>query len=340
MLELDTGEIYEFRPRLCLDATELGDLLPLARLEYFAGSDSNSLTGEAHAPAKGDRENVQDFTYPFVVELQPHGSFVAQKPEHYDRFVSYGKFSFQGYKMFEETDDTSASGHQRRLLPFWHYRRLLAGENFADGAVPHDIAMINWDSNDLRGENIIDQTGAVQSERLALGKLVSLGFLHWLQTEAPRDDGGKGYPELMLRSDLLGTGDGLSKFPYIREARRVHAKKMIREEEIVAATNAGARAQSFDDSVGIGLYPVDIHGKQEVPGAGQATKPFQIPLAALIPAQDTNVFPACKNIGTTHITNGAYRLHPVEWAIGEAQGALARLLLNKEIEQKHLFRPD
>jgi hypothetical protein len=32
--------------------------------------------------------------------------------------------------------------------------------------------------------------------------------------------------------------------------------------------------------------------------------------------------PACKNIGTTHITNGCYRLHPVEWNIGEAVGSL------------------
>ena len=33
--------------------------------------------------------------------------------------------------------------------------------------------------------------------------------------------------------------------------------------------------------------------------------------------------PAGKNIGTTHITNGCYRLHPVEWNVGEAAGALA-----------------
>ncbi|MEO8720379.1 MAG: FAD-dependent oxidoreductase [Ginsengibacter sp.] len=32
--------------------------------------------------------------------------------------------------------------------------------------------------------------------------------------------------------------------------------------------------------------------------------------------------PANKNIGTTHITNGCYRLHPVEWSIGEAVGML------------------
>jgi hypothetical protein len=36
-----------------------------------------------------------------------------------------------------------------------------------------------------------------------------------------------------------------------------------------------------------------------------------------------NLIPGCKNIGTTHITNGCYRLHPVEWNIGEAAGALA-----------------
>ena len=36
-----------------------------------------------------------------------------------------------------------------------------------------------------------------------------------------------------------------------------------------------------------------------------------------------NLLPACKNLGVTHITNGCYRLHPVEWNIGEAAGALA-----------------
>ena len=39
--------------------------------------------------------------------------------------------------------------------------------------------------------------------------------------------------------------------------------------------------------------------------------PFQIPLGALIPERVTNLLPACKNLGVTHITNGCYRLHPV-----------------------------
>jgi hypothetical protein len=39
------------------------------------------------------------------------------------------------------------------------------------------------------------------------------------------------------------------------------------------------------------------------------------------------LLPACKNLGTTHITNGCFRLHPVEWGIGEAAGALAAFCL-------------
>jgi hypothetical protein len=35
-----------------------------------------------------------------------------------------------------------------------------------------------------------------------------------------------------------------------------------------------------------------------------------------------NLLPACKNIGVTHLTNGCYRLHPIEWNIGEAVGHL------------------
>lgn len=52
------------------------------------------------------------------------------------------------------------------------------------------------------------------------------------------------------------------------------------------------------------------------------TLPFQIPLGALIPRRMENLLPACKNLGVTHLTNGCYRLHPVEWNIGESAGAV------------------
>ncbi|CAN5342238.1 FAD-dependent oxidoreductase [soil metagenome] len=338
MTNLDTSEIIEFEADVFIDATELGDLLPLCELEYGSGSDSATFTTEPHAPTKGDVENVQDFVFPFVIEYRPGEHHVIDKPKFYDEFNSKGKFSLQGWKMFQSAFRKNDDGTETELLPFWTYRRLIDKDFFDDPNYPADLSMINWDSNDLRGENIIDKTALVQSERLARAKFLSLGFLYWLQTEADRDEGGKGYPELMLRKDVLATDDGLSKFPYIRESRRIQPIQQIIEQDIVASSNDLPRATAFNDTVGIGLYPVDIHGDQEVPGTAQQTSPFQISLSSLIPNDATNLLPACKNLGVTHITNGAYRLHPIEWAIGEVQGALAAHMCKDKREAKDYIK--
>jgi hypothetical protein len=44
-----------------------------------------------------------------------------------------------------------------------------------------------------------------------------------------------------------------------------------------------------------------------------------------------NLIAGGKNLGTTHITNGCYRLHPVEWNVGEAAGALAAFALEERV---------
>ena len=132
--------------------------------------------------------------------------------------------------------------------------------------------------------------------------------------------------------------DGLAKAPYIRESRRIRAEFTVTERHV--GTEARRRllksqdvsAEAFPDSVGVGSYRIDLH-----PGTGGdnyidvSSLPFQIPLGALIPRRVENLLPACKNLGTTHITNGCYRLHPVEWGIGEAAGALAAYCLEQRV---------
>lgn len=68
--------------------------------------------------------------------------------------------------------------------------------------------------------------------------------------------------------------------------------------------------------------------------------PFEIPLGALIPRRVRNLLPAGKNIGTTHITNGCYRLHPVEWNIGEVAGALAAHCVAEGVEPRQVQAED
>ena len=47
----------------------------------------------------------------------------------------------------------------------------------------------------------------------------------------------------------------------------------------------------------------------------------------MIPVRMKNLLPACKNIGASHVSSGCFRLHPVEWTVGEAAGYLAAYCL-------------
>jgi hypothetical protein len=112
--------------------------------------------------------------------------------------------------------------------------------------------------------------------------------LYWLQNNLTRDDGaGRSYPELMLRADAMGTGEGLSNYPYIRESMRIVARATVLEQDVVEKLQQAPRARWFGDSIGIGCYMVDIHpcGANER-GEMSMPHPFQIPMAALLPRGD------------------------------------------------------
>src|SRR2546425_7574447 len=153
-----------------------------------------------------------------------------------------------------------------------------------------------------------------------------------MQTEAPRGNNKAGWRGLNLRGDLVGTEDGLAKYPYIRESRRIRAEFTVVEQHVGTDARKAPAAEPFPDSVGVGSYRIDLH-----PSSGGdnyidiSSLPFQIPLGALIPRRMENLLPACKNLGVTHITNGCYRLHPVEWNIGESAGLLAAFCIDKKV---------
>ena len=80
--------------------------------------------------------------------------------------------------------------------------------------------------------------------------------VYWLQIEALRADGGKGY-KVRLRPDIMDTEDGLAKMPYIRESRRIVTKHLICEQEIVR--DFTDEPLKVADSVGCGHYSMDLH---------------------------------------------------------------------------------
>ena len=121
----------------------------------------------------------------------------------------------------------------------------------------------------------------------------------------------------------------MAKSPYIRESRRIVAEFTVTENHVGVAARLGATtAERFADSVGVGCYRIDLHSSAGLPEhrtnyVDISSHPFQIPLGSLIPRRVDNLLAAGKNLGVTHITNGCYRLHPVEWNVGESAGLLA-----------------
>ncbi len=338
-LNLDNGRALRMAFHYILDATELGDLLPLTGTEYVVGAESVQQTSEPHAqPYEPKPHCVQSCTYTFALEQKPEGeNHGISKPTHYDYYHDrqpyglrihvhggeiYGETTgWLEYQVFEDMPGTKG--------PLWKYRRLVEAAQFPSHYA-HDLTLFNWPGNDYRDLPLVDQPPETLARALQEAKRVSLGFAYWLQTHAPNPHGSPGFAHLLLRPNVMGSNDGLSKHPYIRECRRIKALKTIIEQEVALAHQPGPRAVHFPDSIGVGWYPIDIHqvSPDEV-GTSTRTKPFQISLGALIPVRVENLIAASKNIGTTHITNGCYRLHPVEWNIGEAAGLLAAFALEQ-----------
>ncbi|VTU23199.1 putative FAD-binding dehydrogenase [Variovorax sp. SRS16] len=338
--DLESDRMRVLSAPMFIDATEIGDLLEMAKVEHVFGAESQAQTQELHALAEADPFDQQAITWCLACDYLPGEDHTIDKPADYERLRTLQLACWPGPQFSWTLSDFVT--HQPRERPLfvgdtdaeslydlWHARRIAWRKNFEPGRYASDITLANWPQMDYWEKPVVGVPPAAQAEALEQARQFSLAFFHWMQTEAPRHDGGQGYPGLRLRGDVLGTGDGLAKQAYYREGRRIQAEFTVLEQHIgVKARPNRDGAERFFDSVGIGAYRIDLHPSTR----GRNTVdidafPFQIPLGALLPVRVDNLLPACKNLGTTRITNGAYREHATEWSIGEASGSLAAFAL-------------
>lgn len=297
------GEIFA-------DATELGELLPMAGAPWTVGSEGPRW-GERHALDAPDPQAMQAITWCALLENVPGAEFTpVPRPPDFARWRQHFSFEIDGwdgtphrYRMFEAGPDGRP--------PFWTYRRL---------SREPDVMVLNWVSNDYADASLVHspQRAAVES------RLQTLGFVHWLQTEAPHDDGaGRGFRSLRLCPELAGTPDGLAAAPYVRESRRLRLSRPVTGTDL-EPVRGHARARAVPDSVGVAHYSADLHPRVGEPATVYApTAPFQLPLRALVAGEPSNLLAAAKNLGATQVAASAWRVHRGEWAVGEAAGTLA-----------------
>ncbi len=278
-----TKERITFGPKgkrwMVIDATETGELVGLADLPHRLGLDPRSLWNPSSASESGDAYCTQGFTYPFAME-QTAAAQPQVKPGFYDRYAAY-----YGYDPKPTLSDFDVVFTYRRIWapqtagPTLGKPRPKVPRFGIGKPQPGDISMQNWVwGNDYRpgtaADNLIysrDQLrasgqlnpggwrGGLRRETLAAGEELALGFYHWLVAGTTNSQGAASLKKPALNHRLLkgpdspmGTGHGLSKFPYIRESRRIIGRPgqlNLAQPEGFSITELDISGQTFEDKL-------------------------------------------------------------------------------------------
>lgn len=218
-----------------VDATETGELLELADVEHALGAEARSEYDEPHAPETADPLNQQGITVCFALSHHQGENHTVDRPDDYAFWRSYRPDFWPGPLLgFTAPDPRSLEAVTRTFEPnpdidplavnadqsadagdkeLWGFRRILARKLHRPGAFDSDITLVNWPLNDYWLKPLIGAGEETSRAAVAEARRLSLSVLYWLQTEAPRTDGGTGFPGLRLRPDVTGTPDGLAKAP-------------------------------------------------------------------------------------------------------------------------------
>lgn len=229
-------------PWIVIDATETGELIALADVPYRIGIDPRTYWNPSSPTETGDPYCTQGFTYTFAME-QTETPQPQQQPPFYQQYEPY-----YGYDPDPKKADFDYVFTYRRIWNPPTQTKAKAGPFTLAASTPGSISMQNWVwGNDYRPGTAVDnliltrqqleQTGqlapgswmgGLRTETLRKGEEIALGFYHWLvagKTDlflGPQVK--KPHPNHRLMTGLespMGTLHGLSKYPYIREARRI-----------------------------------------------------------------------------------------------------------------------
>lgn len=330
-----------------VDATDTGELLHRAGLPSRLGKEARSEFDEPDAPAVADRLDQQPVTHVFALRDTGRPGTAAPRPARYDRWretIVRG----HAHRLFSESMPAREPGGSARLplraadghgqpptLDWWRYRRVVAAHQWPEsGNDEHrDASLVNWAQNDHAAAPLLE--GALSPEAVAASaRELSACFLHWLHTEAPRPDGGTGWPEWQPAAGLLGTADGFAQQLYVRESRRIVGLHALTQRALLAPPERRA------DSLGIAWYPMDLHPTcNSGHTANAAVWPFELPAGLWVPQEVENLLPGCKNIATTQLAGACTRVHPAEWLVGEVAGLMAATLCEQRIATQALLEP-
>ncbi|HIK18110.1 MAG TPA: FAD-dependent oxidoreductase [Leptolyngbyaceae cyanobacterium M33_DOE_097] len=227
---------------IVVDATETGELIALADVPYQLGLDPRDRNNPSSPVSDRDPYCTQGFTYTFAMErtAEPQPQV---KPPFYEQYEPYYGYDPDPKKAVFDYVFT-----YRRIWNPKTDQREKAGPFTLAASSPGSISMQNWVwGNDYRPGNAVDNLvysreqlqqagqlapggwlGGLRTDALRKGEEIALGYYYWLvegTTDSllqPSQKTPQPNHRLMTGLDSpMGTMHGLSKYPYIRETRRI-----------------------------------------------------------------------------------------------------------------------
>jgi len=296
-----------------IDATELGDVIALAKIPYDLGMESNDITKEQVNPY-GANDFVQDITYVAVLKDYGTPQPLIERPKNYDSL----EFDASNLSFYKDSTRTKPPVDAVKMLNY--------------GKLPGNKYMLNWPiyGNDIY-LNVVEKTPEERTVLLEIAKQQTLRFVYFIQKDL-------GFKNLALADDEFKTKDKLAYYPYYRESRRVKGLSRMLVQHI--AKPFETEKPLYRTGIAVGDYPIDHHHHKN-PLAPQhldffSVPSFNIPLSCLIPENQDNIVVAEKSISVSNIVNGTTRLQPCVMQIGQAAGLLAAQSIKEGVAPKNV----
>ncbi|NEP18943.1 MAG: FAD-dependent oxidoreductase [Leptolyngbya sp. SIO4C1] len=297
-----------------VEATETGEVIAIAGVPYRLGLDARSYLNPSSPVVESDPYCTQGFTYTFAMERteEPQSQTM---PVYYPQYEPY--FSYERQR--DNIDYLDFVFTYRRL---WAPKPRPEAKAFGVSAVrPGDISMQNWTwGNDYRPGTALDNLiysadqlaatgqlepggwlGGLRPDTLRRGEENAYSYYYWLVAGITDSQLGYGVkrpnPSHRFLSGFdapMDTAHGLSKFPYIREGRRIIGRPAYGYAQGFAINEIDiSRVDYTDDYYESALSPSSYRTLRyalaglETPGAiAQRAQPAEVPIrtrAAIFP---------------------------------------------------------
>jgi len=319
------GDVHRISCDVVIDGSDRGDLLPLAHAPFRFGWEAQELWEEPSAP--GEQRLKTE-------------SFFLEQPVQSPTWVVMGQLKSDRL-LVDPASGLDPDGTPLLPHPFEQACAAFGLERtISYGRLPGGLVMLNWPlhGNDWhRGlERAFVADPKAEQELMTEMQAHSMHFADELQRcSAGWLTRGEVFPQ-----EAGSPAPWLAAMPYWREGRRMIGLQTVIEQDLLPQTTGQSiaalplNATGALESIAVGNYANDHHYPgSDWPLAPKSCRwggrwsgtPFCIPYQALVSAELDNLLTADKCFSTSHMANGATRLQPLIFNVGQAAGAAAAL---------------